>query len=82
MCVFRERLSVCVQASFPFGFESGVWDLIVSITDYCLSFYITMLKIYARISAQVTFVNFRTKVVGGSLQIHLFIGLHELCTLH
>ena len=25
--VFRERLSVCVCASLPFGFEVGVWDL-------------------------------------------------------
>ena len=23
LCVFRERLSVCVFASFPYGFESG-----------------------------------------------------------
>ena len=26
--VFRKRLSVCVFASFPYGFEGGVWDLI------------------------------------------------------
>ena len=37
-CVFRERLSVCVFASFPYGFEGGVWDLIF-IPDHCLSIY-------------------------------------------
>ena len=38
LCVFRERLSVCVFASFPYGFEDGVWDLIF-IPDHCLSIY-------------------------------------------
>ena len=26
----------CVCASFPFGFESGMWDLIVIVPDYYL----------------------------------------------
>ena len=26
--IFRKRLSICVYASFHFGFEVGVWDLI------------------------------------------------------
>ena len=30
---------VCVCASFPFGFEGGMWDLIVLVPDHCLSFY-------------------------------------------
>ena len=37
LCVFRERLSVCVFASFPYGFEGGVWDLIIFIS---LPFYL------------------------------------------
>ena len=29
-CVFRECLSICMCASFPFGFEvKGDWDFIV-----------------------------------------------------
>ena len=29
-CVsFVKVLSICVCASFPFGFEGGIWDLIV-----------------------------------------------------
>ena len=24
---------------FPLGFEGGMWDLIVSVPDHCLSFY-------------------------------------------
>ena len=35
--VFHESLSVCMSASFPFGFEGGMWDLILLVPDYCLS---------------------------------------------
>ena len=38
---FRKLLSVYVFSYFPFGFEGRRWDLIVSIPDHCLSFYIT-----------------------------------------
>ena len=38
--VFRERLSICVCASFPFGFEGWMWDLIVLVPDHCLSSYL------------------------------------------
>ena len=37
--VFRERLSICVCVSFPFGNEDGLWDLIVSEPGHCLSIY-------------------------------------------
>ena len=33
------HLSICECASFPFGFENGLWDLIVLVPDHCLSFY-------------------------------------------
>ena len=39
MRVFRECLSVCAFASFPYGFEGGIWDLIIFIPDHRLSFY-------------------------------------------
>ena len=35
--VYRECLSIRLCASFPFGFEGGMWDLIVLIPDYCFS---------------------------------------------
>ena len=35
----RKRLSVYVFNCFPFGFEGKMWDLIVSVPDYCLSLY-------------------------------------------
>ena len=35
--VLRERLSIFVSTYFPFGFESGIWDLIVLIPGGCLS---------------------------------------------
>ena len=39
VCVIRERLSFVCICFFPFGFESGVWDLIVLVPDHCLSLY-------------------------------------------
>ena len=36
---FRKLPSIYVFSYFPFGFESRMWDLIVSVTDHCLSFY-------------------------------------------
>ena len=43
--IVRERLSICVCPSCPFGFEGGVWDLIVFNPDYCLSIYLSEFKI-------------------------------------
>ena len=39
MRVFRERVSICVCASFPFDFEGGMWDLIVLIPKHLFSIY-------------------------------------------
>ena len=36
---FCERLSICVCDSFPFGFEGWMSDLIILISDHCLSIY-------------------------------------------
>ena len=36
---FRGLLSDCVFVYFPFGFEGRMWDVIVSGSDHCLSFY-------------------------------------------
>ena len=33
------NVSVCVFFFFHFGFEGGMWDLIVLVPDHCLSFY-------------------------------------------
>ena len=41
-CSFRKLLSIYVFSYFPFGFESRMWDLIVSVSDHCLSFYFEM----------------------------------------
>ena len=40
-------LSIYVFSYFPFGFEGRMWDLIVSVPDHCLSFYIIVLFICA-----------------------------------
>ena len=36
---FRKLRSVYVFSYFHFGFESRMWDLIVSVPDHCLSLY-------------------------------------------
>ena len=33
------------KASFPFGFECGMWDFIVLIPEHCLSIFITVDKL-------------------------------------
>ena len=38
---FRKLPSIYVFSYFPFGFEGRIWDLIVSVSDHCLSFYFT-----------------------------------------
>ena len=38
---FRKLPSIYVFSYFPFGFEGRMWDLIVSVPDHCLSFYLT-----------------------------------------
>ena len=36
---FRKLPSIYVFSYFPFGFEGRMWDLILSVSDHCLSFY-------------------------------------------
>ena len=36
---FRKLSSIYVFSCFPFSFGGGMWDLIVSVPDHCLSFY-------------------------------------------
>ena len=42
LCYYREILSICVCASFPFGFEGRMWDLIVP--HHCPSFLLFVCK--------------------------------------
>ena len=37
--VLCNLLSIYVFSHFPFGFDSRIWYLIVSVLDHCLSFY-------------------------------------------
>ena len=37
---FRKLPSIYVFSYFPFGFEGRMWDLLVSVPDHCLSFYL------------------------------------------
>ena len=36
-CLPWELVKFCVCPSFPFGIEVGMWDVIVLISDHCLS---------------------------------------------
>ena len=43
MCVsFMNFINLC--SSFPFSFDGGLWNLIVSIPDHCLSIYFSCLS--------------------------------------
>ena len=42
----RKLLSIYVFSYFPFGFEGRIWDLIVSVPDHCLSFYLEWSVVY------------------------------------
>ena len=37
---FSKLLTVYVFSNFPFGFEGRIWDLIVSVPDHCLFFFL------------------------------------------
>ena len=54
MLILHGRLSVCECA---FGFEVGMWDLIVLVPDHCLSFYFTIgrlkICIYCYVTAEI-----------------------------
>ena len=56
MHAFRKRLSVCVCASFPFGFEGGMWDLnlIVLVPDHGISIYFTFSLMHPLLIDSVT----------------------------
>ena len=43
---FRKLLSIYVFSYFPFGFEGRMWDLNVSVSDHCLSFYFSMMTYF------------------------------------
>ena len=40
----HESLPLCVCASFPYGPKSGMWGLIVLVSDHCLSFYFSFYR--------------------------------------
>ena len=40
VCDYRESLSDCISASFPFGLVVSMWDLVALVADRCLSFYL------------------------------------------
>ena len=51
-CSFSLLSVSFVNASFPFGFEGGLWDLIVLVPDHCLSFLL-LLRHYGQFLAVV-----------------------------
>ena len=40
---FRKLLSIYVFSYSSFGLEGRMWDLIVSVPDHCLSFYLVQI---------------------------------------
>ena len=45
LCVSFANVYQFARPYFPFGFEGGVWDLIVLIPDHCLSIYFALSSI-------------------------------------
>ena len=43
MRVSLERLLIFAYTSFPFGFEGGVWDLIILVPDHLYFYFETLL---------------------------------------
>ena len=42
LCVSFVRICQFLSVSFPFGFESGMLDMIVLIPDHCFSVYVVL----------------------------------------
>ena len=59
MRVFRVCLSICVCASVPFGFEGGMWDLIVFIPNRCFPIYFACLIEVASKTVFTSYVLYR-----------------------
>lgn len=41
LIISRTLINFCVCPSFPFGFQSGMWNFIILIPDHWLSIYLT-----------------------------------------
>ena len=42
LCVSFVNVYKCVSVVFPFGFEEGMWDMVLLVPDHCL-FYVYFL---------------------------------------
>ena len=57
VCIWSGHLSSCECASFPFGFDGGMWDLIVLIYLLVISFLFTLNNVQnkaARVAVRTT----------------------------
>ena len=80
---FRKLPSIYVFSYFPFGFEGRMWDLIVSISDHCLSFYFSVLVnrleslsrniriLYITIALDIFSANFWSLIFSSKISTHL-----------
>ena len=58
LCVsFVNCYQFCVRPSFPFGYEGGIWDLTVLVSDHCLSTYPSRIRngIYVLLGLHIEF---------------------------
>ena len=53
MCLSWAFVKFCVCSSFPFGIEGRIWDVIVLVSDYCLSIYFETYKINSKVLGPV-----------------------------
>ena len=52
---FRKLLSIYAFIYFPFGFEGGIWDLMVSVPDHCLSSYFRLNHVFKILNQTCSF---------------------------
>ena len=84
--VWHGGMSVCECASFHFGFEGGMWDLIVLVLDHCHYFYFSMLETTCRLGLKLNkkiclgeelykYSFFRSDPLICKLQMHMFVDM-------
>ena len=75
---FRKLMSIYVFSCFPFGFESRMCDLIVSVPGHCLSFFFSNLSDYIP-CVEAKLRNFKSQFSFGRGSVELQVPEYFLC---
>ena len=79
LCVSLVNVHQYLCMSFPFGYEGGMWDLIVLIPDHCLSIYFGAAMSLRRGEAFLEGDMSSEELSGGSdLEVSIECGFYEM----